>query len=369
MITPEFVERFSLQPVCTSDEIDRIFNIKTAQDHLLKLRADTIHDHMRLFRVYRNKALDSRKSWSLESSFSNTHYTSVLSKLPRDKREICSNITYGDMFSDDPNGMIFSTSFGVITTISDSLKYFSLFSNLALLNFSTDIPQHIRMNALRIALRVMLRTESLDFYMDPRGIIPPQILSAINEPIFNQLQFLAGHEFSHYILGHLDEDNTAKQAIFHSLSADESEPMYKPQKVYTTSQQQELDADINSLKLPKYSNRQRLKILNASLLWFVALELYEVAKDTISPRCPWIPTTHPSARERFDHLLSEMKFDDSYKTMLFSNRDEVIDIYSDFIQEDISTNYEVYEQYGSIYLDEPNSEWRGKALIDRVDYY
>jgi hypothetical protein len=29
----------------------------------------------------------------------------------------------------------------------------------------------------------------------------------------------------------------------------------------------------------------------------------------------------------------------------------------------------VFEHYGSIYLsDEPNSEWRGPLLVDRVDY-
>ena len=42
-----------------------------------------------------------------------------------------------------------------------------------------------------------------------------------------------------------------------------------------------------------------------------------------------------------------------------------------FINEDISENYgEVYddELYGSVYLDLPNTEWRGKELIDRVDY-
>lgn len=42
-----------------------------------------------------------------------------------------------------------------------------------------------------------------------------------------------------------------------------------------------------------------------------------------------------------------------------------------FIKEDISNNYgETYddELYGSIYLDLPNTEWRGRELLDRVDY-
>ena len=31
-------------------------------------------------------------------------------------------------------------------------------------------------------------------------------------------------------------------------------------------------------------------------------------------------------------------------------------------------NCEMYKFYGSLYLAEPNTEWRGRELIDRVDY-
>ncbi|UXB11302.1 hypothetical protein GP476_07520 [Aeromonas dhakensis] len=365
----KFAERFSLMSICSNNEINRILNVSNARDHLLKLRADTIADHMRLYRVYRNKAINYRGEWSLEKSFSNSHYTSVISKLPKEERVACQSITFGDMFSDDPNGMIFPTQNGVITTISDSLRYFSMFSNLALLKFNEEVPTHVRMNALRIALRVMLRTESMDFYMDPRGTLPESIQSAINQPIFYQLQFLAGHEFSHYLLGHLTEDNVSTQAIFHALSPSTDEPLYNPQTVFNNSQKDELSADIYSIKLPRYSNRHRSKILDAALLFFTSLELYEVAKECISPRCPWIPKTHPSARERYENLLYEMKVDDRDRAVLLGNHNDVISTYSDFIQEDIATGFENYEVYGSIYLDEPNTKWRGRKLIDRVDYY
>ena len=38
------------------------------------------------------------------------------------------------------------------------------------------------------------------------------------------------------------------------------------------------------------------------------------------------------------------------------------------IIKDVSENFELYETYGSLYLEAPNTEWRGKELIDRVDY-
>ena len=40
--------------------------------------------------------------------------------------------------------------------------------NLALLTHEEDIPEYVRVNALRIAIRIMLQTETLDFFMDPQ---------------------------------------------------------------------------------------------------------------------------------------------------------------------------------------------------------
>lgn len=48
--------------------------------------------------------------------------------------------------------------------------------------------------------------------------------------------------------------------------------------------------------------------------------------------------------------------------------DENLKILKDFLSEDLSVNYDNYEVYGSAYLDKPNTKWRGKKLVDRVDY-
>lgn len=55
------IQKTFFHPICNKSEIDRIFNVQCAADHLLKLRAETIVDHMRLYRVYRNKALLDEK--------------------------------------------------------------------------------------------------------------------------------------------------------------------------------------------------------------------------------------------------------------------------------------------------------------------
>lgn len=203
--TPIEIQKLFYRPICNEEEIDRIFNIQNAQDYLLKLRADTIVDHMRLFRVYRNKAIEQGDKWSLEKSFESDHFVNFKNRLPPDLKQNCEdNITCGNIFSNEVNGFIFPTKFGIITTISDSMRYFIEFMNLGLLNFTEEVPQHVRLNALRIAIRVMLQTEALDFKMDPRGIIPKVIQKEMYHTYPFQAQFLAGHEYAHFLLGHLD---------------------------------------------------------------------------------------------------------------------------------------------------------------------
>ena len=46
--------------------------------------------------------------------------------------------------------------------------------------------------------------------------------------------------------------------------------------------------------------------------------------------------------------------------ILLACRDE----YRKGLKEDVALNFESYEAYGSIYL----GQWRGKVLIDRVDF-
>ncbi len=353
-------------PICTKEETDRIFNVNNGADYLLKLRADTIIDHMRLFRVYRNKALMGKEKWSLEGSFDKSHYQAVLKKLSGEDKKACDEIIFGDIFSNNPNGMIFNTDFGTIASLSESLRFFLKFGHLAILDFKFDIPMHVRLNSLRIAIRTMLKTESLDFFMDPRGIIPKKIAHVIHFPINLQMQFIAGHEFAHRVLGHLDNKNIIKQPIFHAISNNDSD--YRPEKVFNNSQKNELEADIYAILLPEYSNGERAQLLHAALLWFGCLELYESAADVMFPEHPWCKS-HPSARERYENLLSNIPTPKGFDLSSRGDSLNVIDKLTEIIKEDVSLNSESYETYGSAYLDKPNTEWRGKELIDRVDYY
>ncbi len=361
------MQKMFFHPVCTRDEIERIFSCQNGEDHLLKLRAETIVDNMRLFRVYRNKALIDEKNWALEKSFSTKHYNDFINKLGKDDKASCKSITVGNVFSNKPNGKIFKTEYGPIITICDSLVFFFKFMNLALMDFNERVPEYVCINALRIAIRVMMQREALDFFMDPRGIVPNDIGVAIHTTIPDQMLFIAGHEYSHYLLEHLSDANISDDAIFSAIFPGDEE--YKPIKVYNYSQLQEFDADEKSLFLPNYTDKKRLKVIEAALVWFGSLYLFENVLDTICPPNPYSFQTHPPAIDRFNNILSLSSKLKGFDKKNWQGFVGTLDYYKDILLEDVSLNIEAYEFYGSVYLDKPNSEWRGKELIDRVDYY
>lgn len=362
----EFEKHF-FRPVCNEQEIDRIFNVRNAKDYLLRLRAETIVDHMGLLRVYRNKALMDENNWSLEGSFDCSHYDAFLHHLPPEDERRCRATTYGNIFTNDPNGAIFATDYGPIITISDSLRFLFKFMHLALLDFGGTVPTHVRRNALRIAIRVMLNTEALDFLMDPRGIVPRDIGEAMHSPIPYQLRFIAGHEFAHHILGHLSEANVESKPVYFAISKNDQD--YKPLKVYSRRQKDELDADRFSLVLPCYETNESKLVLETALVWFGCLELYETVCEAICPKRPWTYETHPAARERFENLLTNAPASLSVELEHWRAFTDTIDHVKKFLLEDVSLNSKLYETYGWVYLDKPNTEWRGPELRDRVDYY
>lgn len=352
-------------PVCNKEEIERIFSIQTPKDYLLKLRADTIVDHMRLFRVYRNRALANELNWSLEKSFATSHYKNFLKNLNSDKKRLCKATTYGNVFSTEPNGAVYNNEYGNIITISDSLQYFFKFMNLGLLEFGKAVPFEIALNSIRIAIRVMLQSEALDFLMDPRGRVPYELSQKIHAPITYQMQFIAGHEFSHLILGHLENEKLCIKPMIKGIFSSRED--YGNQKFYNHSQKQEFDADIKSIEFGNYKYDEKQKVFEAALLWFASLDLYEAIENYIIP--PIGLQSHPPARDRFENLLEKIPMHKSYDYEPWKELITLIQELKKYFVNEIGFHMDEYEMYGSFYLDKPNTKWRGKELIDRKDYY
>jgi hypothetical protein len=359
----EFQKQF-YKRLCTESEIERVFAPQNATDYLLKIRADYIIDHMRVYRFYRRRWLKMGKRYSLESSFRTDHYYGYLKMLGSQDRKDLLGVTFGDIFTSEANGEIFHSPFGPIVTISQSLHHFLEFSHLALMTFHCEIPSRVRFAALVIALRVMFQYESLDFDADPRGKVSPKLLVEMRRPIAGQLKFIAGHEFAHYLLGHLSD----KKIIGRCLDGRIQDATTL--RIYNTSEQEELNADFAALMKPQITDRKRTRLLNAVLIWFGALELYQYACDILSPPRVGGFKTHPSARERHLHLAKNIET--KYKSTIEKISESIIKSVESFkgpLQEYLALDVDSFETYGSIYLDAPNTKWRGKELLDRIDYY
>lgn len=348
---------------CTENEIARIINPQKPIDFLLRERADIVADNIRYQRVYMNKARKNKR-WTFESSFNVYHYNSVLNRLSQDDKFACKNFTYGDMFSNDVNGYAWNDEkWGRFVSLNESLQFYMKFCNLAILDFKDHVPDYIRKNALRIAIRVMLKQEAMDFYMDPRGIVPYKIGKEIHRPIKYELQYIAGHEFAHHLCGHLDDKNITKKMMLKIGDKEYCRP------IYNVNQLQELEADIASLVRPEYNDKEYIELLQGALIWFVSLGLAEWAQNIINPALAFDVKTHPSSDERYNYILENVKIPDDFNLKYIEKVKENAKIMGEFLEEDLSDNYDIYDFYGSCYLDEPNTQWRGKQLIDRVDYY
>ena len=355
-------ERMWYVSFCSEDEIDRILSPQNAKDYLLKQRADIVTDNTRYFRVYMNKARFF-SDWSFEKSFNENHYLNVIKSLNQEDKLSCNSITFGDIFSNDANGYAENNKeWGKIVYLNESLQFFMKFCNLALLDFNGKVPDRIRMNALRIAIRVMMKCESMDFFLDPRGIVPEKIGRKMLRPIKYELQYIAGHEFAHHLCGHFNENSMSKKAVLTT----EDNQYYKT--IYNLSQKQEFEADVASINRPIYNSTEFCNLLESALIWFLSLSLSELANDIVNPMGSFSYKTHPSAEERFEYLLSNIDIPKEFNKNRIKKLEENAKQLKDWLVEDLSCNFEIYDFYGSVYLDKPNTKWRGKELIDRVDY-
>ncbi|HCL3983681.1 TPA: hypothetical protein N2C06_002806 [Pseudomonas aeruginosa] len=345
--------------LCNMDEILRIENPQNADDYLLKLRANATVEHVRIFRVFLARMRRQGSSWSFSNSFSKLPFENVKSFLDHEDFEKVKDIAAGFVFCNKPNGSIMNTKFGNVISISLSLRYFLYFMNLAFLEFDgEEIPGDARTASIKIAIRTMLQNESLDFDLDPRGIIPTPVLEQLDFQTDRQLEFVIAHEYSHFLLGHLDERKIVEEPLFDSFDSNSFS-----QKIFSYSQQDELAADIDALSRPIHTPDSRKDMLSRALFFFVYLDIYQDVKDQISPSFNRF-RTHPAPMDRFENLLHRFRGEVEIDQENLSNLLEFSKHIKESLSEDVSLNIESYEQYGSIYL----GSWRGKTLVDHVDY-
>jgi hypothetical protein len=356
----EHEEKSWYRPLCSEAQISRIFNIKSTSDYLLKVRADSILENMRLYRVMMSKLNNSKGFWNFQNEYNDIEFNKYLECLKEEDFRKCLLIQKGYVHSDDPNGHCMRTPYGDIIIISESLRHFLYYMNLHTLDFGYDIPGDIRYAALMIALRVMLQTESMDFELDPRGNVPKEIDELNKFWVNEQLQFVIGHEFSHNLLGHLDKNNINERSLY-SLGLINSKNSYK---FYNNSQEQEFEADVKSIIIPKYPKAIFDEKVNAAIFFFKYLDIFEYVKENIFPSMSRIKT-HPDPIDRIWNIFQNTEENLNRITKDYINNLVVENqLIKDFLSDDIGYNIEKYENYGSVYL----GKWKEKMLKDRIDY-
>jgi len=255
--------------LCDADEIERIFNVSSADDYLLKLRANATVEHIRIYRVFLSRKRKHRGEWSFSKYFDMAPFDNYINHLSDDDYTTAEKLSAGFVFCNSPNGRIIKTEFGNIITISESLRYFIYFMNLACLDFEeSDLPGDVRAAAIKIAIRTMLQTEALDFDIDPRGEIPEPVDKECQYHTDRQLEFVIGHEYSHHFLGHLDNGKLIDESMMATLDSQEFK-----HKTYSYLQQDEFAADIDAIERPIYSLEEREDMLNRALFFFVYLDI------------------------------------------------------------------------------------------------
>jgi hypothetical protein len=346
--------------LCNKDEIDRIKNPRNESDYLLKLRANVTVEQVRIFRVFLARMQKAGEKWNFNDSFEHKAFNNYLSRISFDDVELVKNIPAGLVFCNDPNGRIIKTNYGNIITISESLKYFLYFMTLSFASYGNyDVPGDVRWSALKIGLRIMLKSEALDFDIDPRGEIPDEVHSQTLEYVDQQLLFIVAHEYSHYFLGHMGDPNLIGDVEHNILEGVGN----KIPKYYTHDQQQEFDADIDAIERQCIPPALIHGMITSATFFFSYLELLRNVNDQIAPSFNRVKT-HPDPLDRIDNLINHFseRCDIDFENIEIIKKN--IGILIPLIQEDVAVNIESWEEYGSVYL----GGWRGKVLIDRVDY-
>lgn len=349
-------------PICTKEEIKRIENIKTADDYLLKIRADSIADNPRFNRVFLarfRKKKESDQEWSLSGYYKTNLFDSYINKLEPNFKNKCLSVSSGFALINEPNGTCMKTRFGNVILISESLQYFLHFMNI---HMFCDVPIDDSMHAVIIAMRIFIEKEALDFDLDPRGDLNDREKDRIEEALKWQLEFVIGHEFSHLLLGHFSENNTAElSSILLNVKPDK----YANSKFYTQSEKQEFEADVASINNANYSVQEQAVAVYQACLFFYFLHLGEFVDSYFFPR-PYRPRTHPSPLDRIKNLRQNFHVpDDIIPNAEFENIEKIIfGLEKVFKEELLPFRVEMFEMYGSIYL----PSFKKEFLQDRIDF-
>ena len=342
---------------CSISEILRLRSLRNAYDYLLRLRAEAIADSPRAVRVMmkrRELYEATKRPWAL------THYyhsldgfhKSYIDYLPRTQAKKLKAIPSGLVPITEANAACVASLAGEVVVVSESLYHFFYFMNIAVFGENLEVAMADRVNSLLIAYRIMNESEALDFDLDPRGLLPPKVEAKVRELAFDQMQFTFGHEYAHYLCGHIScgdvpmpGDRTEARTFAHDL---------------------EFEADAQAVRLVQQSAGAMRRVAHGALFVLIFLDTLYCLKQQHTLRPLPVSETHPSP---VDRLWALQKTLGARSPMTDGDIRHALDVCGQLIEAfpwllKSADRPDVLTFYGSIYL----PSYMGKPKLDRIDF-
>ena len=197
---------------CSKKEVLRLRELKSSYDYLLRIRANAIADSPRWVRVFnvRRREVEKRSQiWTLSGYYDSisTSKKRYIAKLTGSNQRLLKPLAAGLAPLNEGNAICLNSLVGEVIVASEALRHFYYFMTFALSGTYFEIDLLDRVTAAVIAIRIMNGAESLDFDIDPRGQIPDRIDRLIRARVEVQMEFTFGHEYAHYMKGHLSTND------------------------------------------------------------------------------------------------------------------------------------------------------------------
>ncbi len=337
---------------CTKNEILRLRSLRTSHDYLLRVRAEAIVDSPRAVRTFRKRRVlfeQKGRRWSLMDYYSsqNADARRYVARLTRPHKKRVKSTAYGLAPIKEANAIAKYSLLGDIVMVSENLRYFYYFMNIAMYGGYLGIDYMDCVDAAVIALRIMRGSETFDFDIDPRGTLPPQIEKQLQMMTARQMEFTFGHEFAHLIEGHLTEQSASVDARVYAFEC-------------------EFAADRQAVLLAGTDKSTRRMLATGA--YDVLLYLHFLESAAVRGMLPQfsVIVTHPPALERLRRVLDGVDLKVSASRDVVEASIKAVELMADLAEKRVeySDRPDILTFYGSMYL----PSYTRRIMEDRVEF-
>lgn len=357
-------EESFFSPFCSKKEIIRLRSISGPHDYLLRLRANAINDCPRAVRVMasrREKYEESGRPWSLSHYYHSKDYyhKTYIKLLNKNHRKLVKAVPSGLANIDEVNALCIKSLAGDVVLVSESLEYFYYFMTIAFYGNNYGIDCIDRVDALIIAIRIIKGSEALDFEIDSRGELPRDTERSIQLLVSQQMQFTFGHEYAHYLCGHIPSADTL-------MNMKSSASFMSELALYNHSL--EYEADYYALKNIENKNAEFEGVTIGGFSVLIYLHFIEEYGKGFRINNLSVSETHPAAKDRVYKLFSNLGKKAPIGVTAIDEMFSVVEEMSELLESRIEYLKDEYDDllgfYGSIYLP---SYMKGMKK-DRIDF-